>query len=98
MNFKHTFVRIFRDKGLLLTLFLSILVVCFFYGDLLLHPCSTYFGSTGDGMQIYYETLFHIKYDTEWWTQNSINYPYGESIFFTGAMPFVTHLVKIFVP
>lgn len=98
MNFKHTFVRIFSDKGLLLTLFLSLAVMCYFYGELLLHPCTTYFGATGDGMQIYYETLFHTKYDTTFWSQNSVNYPYGESIFFTGAMPFVNNLVKIFGP
>ncbi len=98
MNFKHTFIRIFSDKGLLLTLFLSLLLMSVFYGKLLLHPCSTYFGSTGDGMQIYYETLFHIKFDTAYWTQNSINYPYGESIFFTGAMPFLNNIVKIFGP
>lgn len=98
MNFKHTFVRIFSDKGLLLTLFLSLLLMSVFYGKLLLHPCSTYFGASGDGLQIYYETLFHTKYDTSYWSQNSINYPYGESIFFTGAMPFVNNLVKIFGP
>jgi hypothetical protein len=98
MNLRHTFVRIFGDKGLLLTLFLSLLLMSVFYGKLLLHPCTTYFGSAGDGMQIYYETLFHIKYDTAYWMQNSINYPYGESIFFTGAMPFVNNLVKIFGP
>lgn len=72
--------------------------MCVFYGKLLFHPCTTYFGAVGDGMQIYYETLFHIKFDTAYWTQNSINYPYGESIFFTGAMPFVNNLVKIFGP
>ncbi len=98
MNLKHTFVRVFSDKGLLLTLFLSLLLMSVFYGKLLLHPCTTYFGSAGDGMQIYYETLFHIKYDASYWTQNSINYPYGESIFFTGAMPFLNNFVKIFGP
>lgn len=98
MNFKHTFVRVFSDKGLLLTLFLSLLMMCWFYGELVLHPCTTYFGANGDGMQIYYETLFHSKYDTAWWTQNSINYPYGESIFFTGAMPFVNNFAKLFGP
>ncbi len=67
-----------------------------FYGKLLLHPGHTYFGAQGDGMQIYYETLFHIKFDTAWWSQNSVNYPYGESIFFTGAMPFVNNLAKLF--
>ena len=47
-------------------------------------------------MQIYYETLYHVKFDTEFWRQSSINYPYGESIFFTGAMPFINNLAKLF--
>jgi hypothetical protein len=97
-NFIHTLKRIFSDKGLLLTLALSLILLFIFYGKLLIHPCHTYFGYKGDGMQIYYETLYHIKFDPEYWRQKSINYPYGESIFFTGAMPFVNNLVKIFGP
>jgi hypothetical protein len=82
----------------LLTLVLGLIMMCAFYGKLLLHPCTTYFGARGDGMQIYYETLFHSKFDKMWWTQNSVNYPYGESIFFTGAMPFVNNFAKLFGP
>src|ERR1041385_3478929 len=96
MKFVHTLKRIFSDKGLLLTLVLSLCIVCIFYGKLLLHPCSTYFGAHGDGLLIYYETLFHIKHDTAFWSQNSINYPYGESIFFTGTMPFINNFAKLF--
>ena len=98
MKFIHTLRRVFSDKGLLLTLVLSITLLCVFYGKLLLHPSKTYFGSSGDGLQVYYETLYHTKYDTEYWHQQSINYPYGESIFFTSAMPMVNNLVKIFGP
>lgn len=83
---------------MLLTLVLSLTILFIFYGKLLIHPCHTYFGAKGDGMQIYYETLYHIKFDSEYWRQSSINYPYGESIFFTGAMPFVNNLVKMFGP
>ncbi len=97
-NLLHTLRRIFSDKGLLLTLVLSLVILIVFYGKLLLHPCTTYFGASGDGLQIYYETLYHTKFDPEFWRQQSINYPYGESIFFTGAMPFVNNLVKIFGP
>lgn len=79
----------------MLTLALSFTILCIFYGKLLLHPGKTYFGASGDGMQIYYESIYHVKYDTQYWRQNSINYPYGESIFFTGAMPFINNLVKI---
>lgn len=97
-NLLHTLRRIFSDKGLLLTLALSLVILAIFYGKLLLHPCTTYFSAGGDGLQIYYETLYHTKFDPEFWRQQSINYPYGESIFFTGAMPFVNNLVKIFGP
>jgi hypothetical protein len=96
MNFLHTLKRIFSDKGLLLTLGLSLTILIVFYGKLLLHPCHTYLGANGDGMQIYYETIYHIKFDSEFWRQNSINYPYGESIFFTGALPLVNNIAKIF--
>lgn len=96
MKLLHRLRRIFSDKGLLLTLALSLAVMTFFFGKLLLHPGKTYFGASGDGLQIYYETIYHVKYDSDYWRQHSVNYPYGESIFFTGAMPFVNNVAKIF--
>lgn len=98
MKFLHTLRRVFSDKGLLLTLALGLLLLFVFYGRLLRHPSETYFGGSGDGLQVYYQTLYHTKYDPEFWRQQSINYPYGESIFFTSAMPMVNNLVKIFGP
>lgn len=92
----HSLRRIFSDKGFLLTLSLGVILLFVFYGPLLLHPSKTYFGNSGDGMQVYYETLYHTKYDTHFWKQQSINYPYGESIFFTSAMPMINNLVKLF--
>ncbi|MBI3511121.1 MAG: hypothetical protein HY064_10695 [Bacteroidetes bacterium] len=96
MKFIHTLKRIASEKGFLLTLGISLLLLFFFYGKLLRHPASTYFSAGGDGLQIYYETIYHVKYDHAYWSQSSINYPYGESIFFTGAMPFVNNVAKIF--
>jgi hypothetical protein len=96
MKLLHTLKRIFSDKGLLLTLALSLIFLFVFYGPLLLHPAKTYFWKSGDGMQTYYQTLYHVKYDTTYWQQQSINYPYGESIFFTSAMPLLANFAKLF--
>ncbi|HEU4719259.1 MAG TPA: hypothetical protein VFU15_15550 [Bacteroidia bacterium] len=97
MKFLNTLKRIFSDKGLLLTAGLGLTMLLYYYGGLLLHPSLTYFGAGNpDGFQIYYETLYHVKFDHGFWRQTSINYPYGESIFYTGALPFINNFAKLF--
>lgn len=88
--------RVFTDKGLLLVIGVGLLLTFFYFGPLVTHPSSRYFGAGGDGMQIYYQTYYHVKYDTAWWHQHSMNYPDGENIFFTGALPMYTNIMKIF--
>lgn len=95
---KAALQRYFTDKGLLLVLLVGLLLTLFFFGKLVTHPGSRYFGLQGDGMQIYYQTMYHVKYDTTYWHQQSINYPDGENIFFTGALPMFTNVVKVFGP
>ncbi|MCU0433651.1 MAG: hypothetical protein MUC87_09385 [Bacteroidia bacterium] len=90
--------RTFTDKGLLLVLAAGLLLTFYFFGTLVTHPASRYFGYQGDGMQIYYQTAYHVKHDSLWWHQQSMNYPDGENIFFTGALPVYTNLVKVFGP
>lgn len=88
--------RTFTDKGLLLVLLAGLLLTLFFFGQLVMHPASRYFGLQGDGMQIYYQTAYHVKHDTAWWQQQSMNYPDGENLFFTGALPMYTNIMKVF--
>lgn len=90
--------KVLTERGLALTALISIVFLILFYGQPLRHPGITYFGNSNDGMQVYFQTLYHIQYDQDYWSQQSINYPYGESIFFTSAMPMVTNLVKLFGP
>jgi hypothetical protein len=96
MKWLHTLKRVFSDKGLLCTAILSFLAVCYWFGPILLHPSIYYMGLGGDGMQTYFQTLYHIQYDQDYWFQHSINYPHGESVFFTSTIPLIANFAKLF--
>jgi len=87
-----------RDKYLWLTLGITVLIAAFFFGDIFLAPDDYIFSSGGDGLQTYYQSIYHVKYDTTYWHQQGMNYPYGESIFFTGGQPFASNFVKAMMP
>lgn len=53
-----------------------------------------YFAKDGDGIKDYFCMLYHIKHDTSYLYSNVMNYPYGENIFYTGAQPFLTSVLK----
>ena len=87
---------LYKEKGFLLTFFLSLIVLIVFFGDVLWYPNTVYFGVAGDGMQTYYNSLFHVKYDTSYMYQEAMNYPFKESVFFTACHPTITNIIKFF--
>lgn len=86
--------KLFKDKGFVISFFLSILVLVVFFSNLLFHANSVYFGTDGDGLQIYYTSLFHVFHDKSYLYQEAMNYPYKESVFFTGCQPVITDFIK----
>lgn len=74
------------------------LVICvitlLFYWTPFTNPNKVFFASSGDGLKDYLNTYFFIKYDTSFWHSESMNYPYGEHVFFTGNQPSVSHPLK----
>ncbi len=66
--------------------------------NLWLNPNNWIFGKDGDGLQTYYQSQWHLKYDTSYWHQSSMNYPYGESIFFTGGQPLISNVLRLLKP
>jgi hypothetical protein len=66
--------------------------------QLWLNPNQWFFGKDGDGLQTYYQSQWHVKYDSTCWHQTSMNYPYGESIFFTGGQPLISNLIVLVKP
>jgi hypothetical protein len=73
----------------------SLVLVAFFY-KLVFHANHVYFETGGDGLQTYYHSIYHLKYDESFLYQSDMNYPYGESVMFTAAQPFVLFPLKIF--
>ena len=92
----NNIVHIFKDKGLVIVFTLSAILLSIFFGNLLSNSNHYFFGVASDGMQVYYNTWYHVLFDTEIFTTSSMNYPYQESVFFTGCNPLLTSGIKLF--
>ena len=82
-------------KGLVLTSVLSLLTIVFFFGTILKNPNNNYFSAGGDGFKSYYGAMYHLEYDSTYFQFKGMNYPYGESVFFTDNQPLLTNIVKL---
>jgi hypothetical protein len=83
-----------KVTGSIVTLILSFLILTLFYGNLFDQLNNVSFASGGDGLQSYINMEYHIKYDTSYMRCNSMNYPYGEHVFFTNNQPLFSNTVK----
>jgi len=81
-------------SGLLITALLSFIVLSAFYGNLFFKLNQVCFATGGDGMQSYINMQYHIKYDSSYLRCNSMNYPYGEHVFFTNNQPLISNTIK----
>lgn len=86
--------KIVADKGIWLTLLLSLVVLLFFFGKIVKHPNQVYFSKDGDGLQSYYTMIYHIKYDSTYSHFQGMNYPYGEHVLFTNCQPVISNTMK----
>lgn len=91
---KQRLTEIFRNqRGLLLTIVLAFLLLCFYFGHLLKDTGNTFFSANGDGIKNYYTAAWHYEHDSSVLTFNGLNYPYGDHIMFADAhFPLVTLL------
>jgi hypothetical protein len=87
---------LYQDKGFIICFILSIIVLVAFFGNVLFQPNTVYFGNSGDGLQTYYNSLYHVLYDDSYIYQEAMNYPYKESVFFTACQPMVTNFIRFF--
>ncbi|MBO7144427.1 MAG: hypothetical protein J6W13_06310 [Salinivirgaceae bacterium] len=77
--------------GLLCTAVLSFVVLFLIVGAEPLANSATNFTSAGgDALKDFYNTYYHVKYDTSLVRNNSMNYPYGEHYTYTGAQLYVS--------
>ena len=83
-----------RIQGLFLCLAISISGIYLLFGQALLSPNAYLFSGEGDGLKSYYCAQYHVQYDKAYWHTYAMNYPYGESVFFTDGQPLVSNSIK----
>ena len=86
--------RLTKPAGLIITAMLSLAVLSVFYGNLFNKLNRVCFANGGDGMQSYINMDYHIRVDTAYMRCNSMNYPYGEHVFFTNNQPLISNTIK----
>jgi len=83
-----------KPAGLIITALLSLVVLSAFYGNLFNKLNRVCFANGGDGMQSYINMDYHIRVDTTYMRCNSMNYPYGEHVFFANNQPLISNTIK----
>ncbi|MFN8208318.1 MAG: hypothetical protein U0T82_13060 [Bacteroidales bacterium] len=81
-------------KGLLLSFSLSMLLLTLFFGNLFPVFNKVYFSRNGDGLMMYTNMIYHVKYSEGYLRCNSMNYPFGEHVFFTNNQPLISNSIK----
>lgn len=85
-------------RYLWLTLFTACALSLIYFGSIWHNPNAFLFNPTGDGLQGCYQSIWHTHYDAHDWQQSSMNYPNGESIFFTGGQAHITNIIRWLKP
>lgn len=83
-----------RNFGWIVSLMVSTILLFVFYGPILKNPNSTYLSSSGDGLKSTFGSVYHLKYDTTYLRTDYMNYPFGESVFYTGGQPVITNTLR----
>jgi len=78
----------------LILVILSIGIIAFFYGEIILSPNDYFFSGWGDGIKNYFTYAYHIKHDTTYINFEGMNYPYGEHLLYTDCHPMLSTIFK----
>ncbi|HDS08174.1 MAG TPA: hypothetical protein ENO05_11175, partial [Bacteroides sp.] len=81
--------------GALITVFLTAVILFALFHRIILNANQVSFASGGDGIKSTFGTVYHIKHDSAYWHTGSMNYPFGESVFFTGNQVVLTNCLKL---
>jgi len=80
--------------GLFITFLFSSTYLFITFGSILKSPNTTYFTTSGDGLQAYYFYIYHVDHDSAYWRTSGMNYPFGEQTFYTGGQTLLTNIIK----
>lgn len=83
-----------RLTGAILVVIISFSIIFIQFNEVFRTPGQISFAQGGDGIKSSFVMLYHIKYDKEYWRTQAMNYPYGESVFFTDNQAFISGFFK----
>ena len=81
--------------GALITFLLVAVVIFGLFHKIILNANQVSFAGGGDGLKSTFGTVYHIKHDTAYWHTGAMNYPFGESVFFTGNQVVLSNTLKL---
>lgn len=77
--------QLYKRVGLGAIIILGSIVIWLIYGNIIASPNYVFFAPGGDGLKCTYGTYYHYQFDSSYSTTKCMNYPFGESIFFTDS-------------
>ncbi|MFN8255204.1 MAG: hypothetical protein U0W24_05910 [Bacteroidales bacterium] len=83
-----------KVQSFILLVSINLGFVLYFYSPVFLHPNQFLFSSGGDGISSYYNSIYHIDYDSTYLTFEGMNYPYGEHLSYSVNNPLLTSTIK----
>ena len=87
--------RIKNSYSTLLNLLVSTIILFIVFGNILSSPNYVFFSNSGDGLKSTFGSYYHLQYDSTYWHTASMNYPYGESVLFTGGQALIINGLKL---
>jgi len=87
--------RIKNSYSTLLNLLVSTILLFIVFGNILSSPNYVFFSNSGDGLKSTFGSYYHLQYDSTYWHTASMNYPYGESVLFTGGQALIINGLKL---
>ncbi|MEN8158359.1 MAG: hypothetical protein ABFS10_15505, partial [Bacteroidota bacterium] len=84
-----------KKYGAAITVILSTVILFSFFHRVVLDANQLSFAAGGDGLKSTFGTVYHIKYDSTYWHTDAMNFPFGESVFFTGNQVVLTNILKL---
>ena len=84
-----------KKNGAIITFLFATLILCSLFHKVLFNANEISFAKGGDGLKSTFGTVYHIKYDSHYWHTDAMNYPFGESVFFTGNQVVLTNTLKL---
>ena len=84
-----------KKHGAIVCFLLASLILLGLFHKIVFNANQVSFASGGDGMKSTFGTVYHIKHDSTYWHTKAMNYPFGESVFFTGNQVVLTNTLKL---